>query len=151
MWQQAPLFNERVEKVLTRYKRLNAVHGEVYTNFGSTANVDFTGDTQDTIAGTYDAENREQNPNQGRWLSLDPAGLNAVNLTNPQTWNRYAYVLNNPLSSIDPSGFWCVWEDNSHGMTRETEALTNADAKHRVATGTRSTRSPESSQTTTVT
>src|SRR5882724_2169747 len=29
MWQQAPLFNGRVEKVLTRYKRPNAVHGHV--------------------------------------------------------------------------------------------------------------------------
>jgi hypothetical protein len=34
----------------------------------------------------------------------DPAGLAAVDLTNPQTWNRYAYVGNNPLSNVDPQG-----------------------------------------------
>jgi hypothetical protein len=33
-----------------------------------------------------------------------PAGLAAVDPTNPQSWNRYSYVGNNPLSSIDPSG-----------------------------------------------
>jgi hypothetical protein len=34
----------------------------------------------------------------------DPAGLAAVNPTNPQSWNRYSYVLNNPLALVDPSG-----------------------------------------------
>jgi hypothetical protein len=34
----------------------------------------------------------------------DPAGLWAVNPWNPQTWNRYAYVGNNPVTCNDPSG-----------------------------------------------
>ena len=37
----------------------------------------------------------------------DPPGLAAVDLTNPQTWNRYAYVANNPLSNIDFLGLAC--------------------------------------------
>jgi RHS repeat-associated protein len=41
---------------------------------------------------------------QGRWVSPDPAGMAAVDPTNPQSWNRYAYVLNSPLSYIDPLG-----------------------------------------------
>jgi len=41
---------------------------------------------------------------QGRWISPDPAGLGAVDPSNPQSWNRYAYVLNNPLSATDPTG-----------------------------------------------
>jgi RHS repeat-associated protein len=42
---------------------------------------------------------------QGRFTSSDPTLL-SVNGTNPQTWNRYAYVLNNPLLFVDPLGLW---------------------------------------------
>jgi RHS repeat-associated protein len=52
----------------------------------------------------YDALERELHPVQGRWIQPDPAGMAAVDPSNPQTWNRYAYVINNPLSFIDPSG-----------------------------------------------
>ena len=30
--------------------------------------------------------------------------LVAMDITNPQSWNRYAYVKNNPLGRVDPSG-----------------------------------------------
>jgi len=95
------------------YDRAFAPFGEVYKNFGSTANNNFTGDTQDIVAGTYDTENRELNPSQGRWLSPDPAGLQAVDPSSPQSWNRYVYVLNNPLLNIDPTGLDCVYLDNA--------------------------------------
>ena len=42
----------------------------------------------------------------------DPAGLAAVDPTNPQSWNRYAYVLNNPLKYIDPNGLDCIYLDD---------------------------------------
>jgi RHS repeat-associated protein len=72
--------------------------------------LDFTG----FAGGAWDQENngdhfgaREYAKTQGRWLSPDPAGLAAVDPTNPQTWNRYAYVLNNPVSFTDPTGLVC--------------------------------------------
>jgi RHS repeat-associated protein len=40
----------------------------------------------------------------GRWMSPDPAGLAAVDLTNPQSFNAYAYVMNNPMTFTDPLG-----------------------------------------------
>jgi len=62
-----------------------------------------------SIGGEYETPNRELNAVQGRWIQPDPAGLAAVDPSNPQTWNRYAYVLNNPLSAIDPLGLDCVY------------------------------------------
>jgi hypothetical protein len=38
---------------------------------------------------------------EGRWLSPDPL---AGDLSNPQSLNRYAYVLNNPTTLTDPLG-----------------------------------------------
>jgi len=60
--------------------------------------------TQSIAGDLFDTQNREYHPTQGRWITPDPAGLAAVDPSNPQTWNRYAYVANNPLSFVDPSG-----------------------------------------------
>jgi RHS repeat-associated protein len=47
---------------------------------------------------------RQLSTMEGRWTTPDPAGMAAVDPTNPQTWNRYAYVMNSPLSSTDGLG-----------------------------------------------
>ena len=39
----------------------------------------------------------------GRFISPDPL-MASAKVSNPQTWNRYAYTLNNPLRYIDPDG-----------------------------------------------
>ncbi|HEV2287376.1 MAG TPA: RHS repeat-associated core domain-containing protein [Candidatus Acidoferrales bacterium] len=79
---------------------------ETYAATGSTGvtNIAFAGNNEDTSAALYDAQYREYGI-QGRWPSPDPAGIAAANPENPQSWNRYAYVFNNPLLLIDPSGF----------------------------------------------
>jgi RHS repeat-associated protein len=74
----------------------------------------------------YDSENqtgtlvdftfRHYNPTQGRFISPDPAGLAAVNPSDPQTWNRYAYVGNRPLAATDPSGLFCLEDDCGSGF-----------------------------------
>lgn len=83
-----------------------APFGETYAQSGTT-DVNFTGQNQDTVSGVYDFPAREYGATSGRWPSPDPAGLAAVNPANPQSWNRYAYVQNDPLSSTDPLGL-CV-------------------------------------------
>ena len=62
----------------------------------------------------YDFLFRQQSSSQGRWLAPDPAGLAAVDITNPQTWNRYAYVMNDPVDNYDPLGLSCsIYLNNS--------------------------------------
>jgi RHS repeat-associated protein len=45
-------------------------------------------------------------PNFGRWFTPDPIGKKAVKLDDPQTWNMYAYVRNNPTTLTDPTGLY---------------------------------------------
>ncbi|MEO8674725.1 MAG: Ig-like domain-containing protein [Casimicrobiaceae bacterium] len=51
---------------------------------------------------------RIYDPFTGRFLSADPLVQDAYNI---QSYNRYTYVLNNPLSFTDPTGFswWTKW------------------------------------------
>jgi RHS repeat-associated protein len=78
-----------------------APYGEDYVNSGTT-DLSFTGQKKGTASWLYDFMFRKYNPVHGRWMSPDPSGMAATNPANPQSWNRYAYVANNPLSAIDP-------------------------------------------------
>jgi RHS repeat-associated protein len=96
--------------------------GETYAPFG-TSDPSFTGQNQDTSGGLYDFLFREYST-QGRWPSPDPAGLAAVDFSDPRSLNRYAYVLNDPLDSVDPYGLCRLrmvsyesgWALEWHGM-----------------------------------
>jgi RHS repeat-associated protein len=54
-----------------------------------------------------DAQYRKYNPTQGHWLSTDPYD-GSYDFSNPQSFNRYSYALNNPLSFVDPLGLQLV-------------------------------------------
>jgi RHS repeat-associated protein len=107
-----------------------APYGESYAGSG-TADLNFTGQNQDTVSGMYDFLYRQYHPVQGRWTSPDPAGLAAADPANPQSWNRYAYVANRPLSFIDPYGLFtliceqlrnCAGQDDSSGGDQGEDA-----------------------------
>jgi len=56
---------------------------------------------------------------QGRFTSPDPL-LSSGRSLQPQSWNRYSYVINRPLSLVDPKGLdWGVseWDDKKGNHT----------------------------------
>ena len=64
----------------------------------------FTGKERDSESGNDYFGARYYASSTGRWMSPD-TGFNLKRiLLNPQKWNRYSYVLNNPLALIDPDG-----------------------------------------------
>jgi len=78
--------------------------GDAFTvNGKDTDPYHFAGLDHDADSYTEHAEFRQYSSAQGRWLSPDPSG-GSYDMGNPQSLNRYVYVLNNPLSMTDPQG-----------------------------------------------
>ena len=73
--------------------------------WGGSDNVNqkFTGQERDGETNLDFFQARYLSSGLGRFMSVDPGNAGA-DLTNPQSWNGYAYVLNNPLTMIDPTG-----------------------------------------------
>ncbi len=69
----------------------------------------FTGKERDTESGNDYFGARYYASNMGRFLSPDPLGNYVADHSNPQTWNLYSYVLNNPLINVDPTGYDCAY------------------------------------------
>ena len=74
--------------------------------------IHFTGLEYDPETGMSHALNRQYPMQLGRWLTADPAGKSAAHPDDPQTWNMYTYVRNNPTTRTDPTGLCDV--DNEH-------------------------------------
>jgi RHS repeat-associated protein len=64
----------------------------------------FTGKEWDSESGLDDFGARYYASSFGRFSSPDPSALTSTNVTGPQRWNLYAYVVNNPLFYVDPDG-----------------------------------------------
>ena len=66
--------------------------------------------TQDSATGLSYAMNRYYASGLGRFVTTDP-DPSSGEAKSPQGWNRYAYVENDPVNKLDPSGrLWC-WAD----------------------------------------
>jgi RHS repeat-associated protein len=85
---------------------------EKSVNFDHESKLKYTGHERDYLGGEL-VENtnyldymhaRYFNPNFGRFLSVDPVLDMKEAMTEPQNWNRYAYVSNNPMKYLDPDG-----------------------------------------------
>ncbi|MGH7802413.1 MAG: RHS repeat-associated core domain-containing protein, partial [Thermodesulfobacteriota bacterium] len=80
---------------------------------------EYTAKEIDEDTGLYYYGARYYKPSIGRFMSVDPAG---GDITEPQSWNRYAYVQNNPFKYIDPNGEAAV---NVSGIVKLNTQLRN--------------------------
>jgi RHS repeat-associated protein len=70
--------------------------------FSSEASLGFTGHEEDDELGLVNMKGRLYDPQVGRFLTPDPV---IGTPTFGQSWNPYSYVVNSPLSYVDPTGF----------------------------------------------
>jgi RHS repeat-associated protein len=76
----------------------------------------FTGDERDPETSFDHTQFRQYTSQLARWISPDPAGLAAVDPSNPQSWNRYSYVINDPINALDPLGLDLISYTNAAGQ-----------------------------------
>jgi len=71
----------------------------------------FTSKELDEETGLYYYGARYYEPATSRWMSADPAGFGLINPNRVgysviEALNWYAYVSNNPVKYVDPTGMW---------------------------------------------
>jgi RHS repeat-associated protein len=71
---------------------------------------DFTGQRENMELGLLYYNARYYLPGVGRFVSADTI---VPDSTNPQSWNKYSYVYNNPLRYTDPTGHYIFEDDPS--------------------------------------
>ena len=88
-----------------------------YASGSSWMSLKFTGAERDYESQLDFLQARYLASMQGRFLSPDPGNAGAQP-QDPQTWNAYAYVGNNPLVRTDPNGdcFFCILEEIGGGV-----------------------------------
>ena len=67
----------------------------------------FTSYERDSESSLDYAGARFYSSSQGRFTSVDPM-MASASIGNPQTLNRYSYVINSPLTLVDPSGMFGI-------------------------------------------
>jgi RHS repeat-associated protein len=94
-----------------------APFGQVF-NGGTSDPYMFTGKERDTESGNDYFGARYYGSSMGRFMSPDSVIITPERLANPQELNLYAYVANNPLRFIDPTGevLQCAGDDKSRGQ-----------------------------------
>jgi len=83
----------------------------------------FAGYERDDETGLDFAQARYYDSELGRFITPDPL-LSSGYTTSPQSWNRYSYVMNQPLNLVDPSGLF-VWSEELGGSATDAELRQN--------------------------
>lgn len=88
-----------------------------------------SGKERDTETGLDYFGARYYGSNIGRWMSPDPIGIMKQKLLDPQQWNMYSYVRNNPLRFLDPTGKAIELTGDEAARKKQLEALQNGAGK----------------------
>jgi len=102
--------------------------GEVRSDVGSITQTDFGYTFQRALTGTglMDYRARFYSVSLGRFVQPDSI---IPNPRDPQNWNRFSYVLNNPIRYIDPSGHRCK-DGNGDCSDITTLLIKNLESKY---------------------
>lgn len=96
--------------------------GQGYSSSNDKVRQKFTGYQKDTETGLDFAEVRMYENRFGRFTAVDPLLASGKSAT-PQSFNRYVYVVNNPIALSDPSGLDPWWKGNcSNGRCEYRES-----------------------------
>jgi RHS repeat-associated protein len=87
----------------------------------------FTGKERDEESGLDYFEARYYTNTQGRFTSVDPL-MASGSAGSPQSWNRYAYAINNPLRFTDPTGMSPGDFYNQDGKRLGTDGISDGKA-----------------------
>jgi RHS repeat-associated protein len=104
-----PVVLDRLGSVRAWIDTSNSVNRIKYYPFGEERKVTYSNRKKfgtylrDDFSGLDYAEQRYYSSALGRFITPDPY-LGSIRLGNPDTWNRYAYVGNNPINYTDPHG-----------------------------------------------
>jgi RHS repeat-associated protein len=85
----------------------------------------FTGKERDAESGLDYFGARYMSSSMGRFMSPDPISFQARMLYDPQSFNLYSYVRNNPLSLTDPTGEAIELTGDDDARKKELDALKN--------------------------
>ena len=109
--------------------------GAIKSQTGSSTNFWlFTGEQRDSDTSLYFLRARYYDPATGRFLAQDPLRGSAMH---PGTQNRYAYVGNNPVNFVDPTGLAQIGIDGGGGKEGRSMTLRydlNSSGKHCIGT-----------------
>ncbi len=100
----------------------SGLNGRSLTCYGGTGGAlaqQFTGQERDKESSLDYFGARYYSARLGRFTGVDPANAGADPLV-PQSWNGYAYAINNPLAFIDPTGLF--WIRGNGGSVTWTDA-----------------------------
>lgn len=115
----------------------SGTHRFSYASVSSQTDRGFTGHEMLDPVGLIHMNGRIYDPTLGRFLSVDPLVQKPRSL---QSYDRYSYVVNNPLSLTDPSGFVSVddWGYYSHAsyaqLYHRSPSQQNSDPRNPNAT-----------------